>query len=45
MAFGFAEMPAIMEAEKAVNELNNTELKGRFIMVSQTNSQRGVNRG
>ena len=43
--FGFVEMPARIEAEKAIKELNNTELKGRVIMVNQANPQRGGNRG
>lgn len=43
--FGFVEMPARMEAEKAIRELNNTELKGRSIMVNQANPRRGGNRG
>jgi RNA recognition motif-containing protein len=43
--FGFVEMPARIEAEKAIRELNNTELKGKSIMVNQANPQRGGNRG
>ena len=43
--FGFVEMPARREAEKAIKELNNTELKGRAIMVNQANPRRGGNRG
>ena len=43
--FGFVEMPARIEAEKAIKELNNTELRGRVIMVNQANPQRGGNRG
>ncbi len=42
--FGFVEMPARIEANKAIKELNNTELKGRTIMVNQANPQRGGNR-
>ncbi|MBN2419252.1 MAG: RNA-binding protein [Deltaproteobacteria bacterium] len=43
--FGFVEMPARIEAEKAIRELNNSELKGKSIMVNQANPQRGGNRG
>ena len=43
--FGFVEMPARIEANKAIKELNNTELKGRTIMVNQANPQRGGTRG
>ncbi|MGD9161445.1 MAG: RNA-binding protein [Desulfobacteraceae bacterium] len=42
--FGFVEMPARREAEKAIKELNNSELKGRTIMVNQANPRRGGNR-
>lgn len=42
--FGFVEMPARREAEKAIKELNNTELRGRSIMVNQANPRRGGNR-
>ncbi len=43
--FGFVEMPDRYEANKAIKELNNSELKGRTIMVNQANPQRGGNRG
>jgi len=43
--FGFVEMPARREAENAIKELNNTELRGRTIMVDQANPRRGGNRG
>ena len=42
--FGFVEMPDRREADKAIKELNNTELKGKSIMVNQANPQRGGNR-
>ena len=42
--FGFIEMPARIEANKAIKELNNTELKGKVIMVNQANPRRGGNR-
>ena len=43
--FGFVEMPDRYEANKAIKELDNSELKGRSIMVNQANPQRGGNRG
>ncbi|MGD9161883.1 MAG: RNA-binding protein [Desulfobacteraceae bacterium] len=43
--FGFVEMPDRYEANKAITELNNSELKGRSIMVNQANPRRGGNRG
>ena len=42
--FGFVEMPDRIEANKAIKGLNNTELKGKAIMVNQANPQRGGNR-
>ena len=33
--FGFVEMPNQSEAEKAIDELNNSDLKGRSIKVNQ----------
>lgn len=43
--FGFVEMPDRYEANKAIKELDNSELKGRTIMVNQANPRRGGNRG
>ena len=33
--FGFVEMPAKGEAQSAISELNDTELKGRTLKVSE----------
>jgi RNA recognition motif-containing protein len=33
--FGFVEMPAKDEAQSAINELNDTELKGRTLKVNE----------
>jgi len=33
--FGFVEMPAKDEAQYAINELNDTELKGRTLKVNE----------
>lgn len=33
--FGFIEMPGSTEAQKAVNELNNRDLKGRKLVVNE----------
>jgi cold-inducible RNA-binding protein len=33
--FGFLEMPALAEAQKAINELNTKELKGKKIAVNE----------
>ncbi len=45
--FGFVEMPGLAEAQKAINELNTRELKGKKISVSEarpkTNDRRGGN--
>ena len=53
--FGFVEMPGVSEAQKAINELNAKELKGKKIVVNEarpkTDSRggggggRGGNRG
>jgi RNA recognition motif-containing protein len=43
--FGFVEMPGVSEAQKAINELNAKELKGKKIVVNEarpkTDSRRG----
>jgi len=42
--FGFIEMPGISEAQKAINELNTKELKGKKIVVNEArprNDRRG----
>ncbi len=46
--FGFIEMPGLSEAQKAINELNTKELKGKKIVVNEArprNDRRGGNRG
>jgi RNA recognition motif-containing protein len=42
--FGFVEMPAKDEAESAINELNDKELKGRTLKVNEARP-RTENRG
>ncbi len=37
--FGFVEMATVEEAEKAMHELNNTELAGRNIAVKEAKPQ------
>jgi RNA recognition motif-containing protein len=51
--FGFIEMPGLSEAQKAINELNTKELKGKKIVVNEARPRndrrggggRGGNRG
>jgi RNA recognition motif-containing protein len=46
--FGFIEMPGISEAQKAINELNTKELKGKKIVVNEArprNDRRGGSGG
>jgi len=38
--FGFIEMPGQAEAQKAINELNTKELKGKKIVVNEARPQR-----
>jgi RNA recognition motif-containing protein len=38
--FGFVEMPGKAEAEKALNELNSFELKGKKLIVNEARPQR-----
>jgi RNA recognition motif-containing protein len=33
--FGFVEMPGVSEAQKAINELNTKEVKGKKIVVNE----------
>ena len=53
--FGFVEMPGLTEAQKAINELNTKEVKGKKIVVNEARPKnenrrsggggRGSNRG
>ena len=53
--FGFVEMPGLTEAQKAINELNTKEVKGKKIVVNEARPKtenrrsggggRGGNRG
>jgi RNA recognition motif-containing protein len=38
--FGFVEMPATAEAEKAIEELNTKELKGKNLTVNEARPRR-----
>jgi RNA recognition motif-containing protein len=38
--FGFVEMPATAEAQKAIEELNTKELKGKAITVNEARPRR-----
>jgi len=42
--FGFIEMPGLAEAQKAINELNTKEVKGKKITVNEARPRRGDNR-
>ncbi|QQS36061.1 MAG: RNA-binding protein [Ignavibacteriales bacterium] len=42
--FGFVEMPGLAEAQKAINELNTKELKGKKITVNEARPKRDNNR-
>ncbi len=42
--FGFVEMPGLTEAQKAMNELNTKELKGRKITVNEARPRTGGER-
>jgi RNA recognition motif-containing protein len=42
--FGFVEMPGLAEAQKAINELNTKELKGKKIVVNEARPKRDSNR-
>lgn len=41
--FGFVEMPGLAEAQKAINELNTKELKGKKIVVNEARPKRDSN--
>jgi RNA recognition motif-containing protein len=43
--FGFVEMPANDEAQSAINELNDTELKGRTLKVNEARPRPETPRG
>ena len=43
--FGFLEMPALAEAQKAISELNTFDLKGKKLNVNEARPQRDRNRG
>jgi len=43
--FGFVEMPAKDEAQSAINELNDTELKGRTLKVNEARPRSETRRG
>jgi RNA recognition motif-containing protein len=42
--FGFIEMPANAEAQKAIEELNTKELKGKALTVNEARPRRERNR-
>ena len=42
--FGFVEMPGVSEAQKAINELNTRDLKGKKISVSEARPRTGGDR-
>jgi len=42
--FGFVEMPDDQAAQKAINELNNSELDGRTIVVNKSEERREARR-
>ena len=43
--FGFVEMPATAEAQKAIEELNTKELKGKVLAVNEARPRRDKRRG
>ena len=43
--FGFVEMPAKDEAQSAIDELNDTELKGRTLKVNEARPRSEGHRG
>ena len=43
--FGFVEMPAKDEAQSAINELNDTEFKGRTLKVNKARPRSEGHRG
>lgn len=42
--FGFVEMPGLADAQKAINELNTVEVKGKKIAVNEARPKRDNNR-
>jgi RNA recognition motif-containing protein len=42
--FGFVEMPGLADAQKAINELNTIEVKGKKITVNEARPKRDNNR-
>ncbi|MFO7448414.1 MAG: RNA-binding protein [Ignavibacteriaceae bacterium] len=43
--FGFVEMPGVSEAQKAMNELNTREIKGKKIVVNEARQKTDDRRG
>lgn len=43
--FGFVEMPGLSEAQKAMDELNTKDLKGKKITVNEARPRNGERRG
>ncbi|HUX92905.1 MAG TPA: hypothetical protein VMV36_03795 [Ignavibacteriaceae bacterium] len=43
--FGFVEMPGLSEAQKAMDELNTKDLKGKKITVNEARPRTGDRRG
>ena len=43
--FGFVEMPDKAEAQSAINDLNDTELKGRTLKVNEARPRSETGRG
>ncbi|MDO1446484.1 RNA-binding protein [Rhodocytophaga aerolata] len=42
--FGFVEMPDVRQAQKAINELNGSEISGRTIIVSKSEGKKDAKR-
>jgi len=42
--FGFVEMPGVAEAQKAINELNTREIKGKKIVVNEARQKTDTRR-
>ena len=43
--FGFIEMPGVAEAQKAINELNTREVKGKKIVVNEARPKTDTRKG
>lgn len=43
--FGFVEMPGVSEAQKAMNELNTKDLKGKKLTVNEARPRNGERHG